>query len=244
MPFVEQAVLLSGGLGTRLRGLFPDLPKALVPILGKPIIERQVRWLHSLGISRVHIAAGYMATAIEDWFRQNDLSPIEVTFSRETKPLGTAGAVKFAVDHTRQCPYYLVLNGDSLLPNLSLKELCSSGNIQDRLMTMAVTEIEDASRYGTVTMDAQGNALAFLEKNQVQGTAWVNGGVYYMNRQLLNMIPSDTACSLEKEIFPELASTGKLKCVSCPGPLLDMGTPDGHDAMTNFLIQHLHLKSQ
>jgi len=243
MPFAEQAILLSGGLGTRLRGMFPDLPKALVPIVGKPIIERQVRWLHSLGVNRIHIAAGFMATAIETWFQQNDLSPIEVTFSRETKPLGTAGAVKFAVDHTRHVTHYLVLNGDSLLPNLSLKDLCSPENIHEHLMTMAVTEINDASRYGTVTMDSRGNASAFLEKNHVQGTAWVNGGVYYMNREILDMIPPDTACSLEKEIFPELAKTGKLKCVPCAEPLLDMGTPEGYDAMTKFLIHHLNLNS-
>jgi len=241
MPFVEQAVLLSGGLGTRLRGMFPDVPKALVPILGKPIIERQVRWLHSLGVNRIHIAAGFMATAIESWFQHNDLRPIDVTISRETKPLGTAGAVKFATNHIQACSHYLVLNGDSLLPNLSLLDLCSSESINGYLMTMAVTKINDASRYGTVTMDGKGNALAFLEKNQVQGAAWVNGGVYYMNSQILDMIPSDTACSLEKEIFPALAGAGKLKCVPCTEPLLDMGTPEGHDAMTKFLIHHLHL---
>lgn len=241
MSSVEQAILLCGGLGTRLRGMFPDLPKALVPILGKPMIERQVLWLYSLGVHRIHIAAGFMATAIEVWFRQNDLRPVEVTISRETNPLGTAGAVKYAVQNTHACGHYLILNGDSLLPNLSIEDLCAPQHTGEFSMTMAVTKIQDASRYGTVKLDDGNIVRQFLEKNQVQGPAWVNGGVYFMSHDVLDMIPDDTACSLEKEIFPVLAEARKIKAVPCDEPLLDMGTPEGHQAMTDFLVQHLHL---
>lgn len=235
MPSVDQAILLSGGLGTRLKDLFPGLPKALVPVSGRPIIEHQIRWLHELGVKRVHIAAGYKADDLSQWFARKDLSPIAISLSREHTPMGTAGAVRFAIEHVGVFPHYLVVNGDSLLPHLTLDNLCLPETLSRCRMTMAVTRIENASRYGTVRLGDENRASAFLEKNGLNEAGWVNGGVYFMSREAMLQIPADRPCSLERDIFPVIAEQGQLVCVPIPPPLLDMGTPEGHAAMTSFL---------
>jgi NDP-sugar pyrophosphorylase family protein len=235
MPSIDRAILLSGGLGTRLRGLFPDIPKALAPILGKPFIEHQINWLHSQGIQHVHIAAGYMADSIEAWFQHHNVVKANVTLSRESKPLGTGGAIKYAVQFVPASEHYLVLNGDTLLPNLSIQGLFKAHQQRHAGLTMAVTEIPDASRYGTVVLNDQMHVVSFVEKSTAAGSGFVNGGVYCIRNSTLDLIPDNEACSLEKEIFSRLVHSNAIMCERVSPPLLDMGTPEGHAAMTEFL---------
>lgn len=133
-----QAIILAGGKGTRLSALYPDRPKALVPVAGRPFLERQLEWLAAGGITRVHIAAGHMADRLLDWLRERGKvletgvpcsvfsiqelftihhSPFTVSMSREPLPLGTGGGLKF-VEPWLEGDFFFVLNGDSLLPNL------------------------------------------------------------------------------------------------------------------------------
>lgn len=233
----DPVILLCGGLGTRLQGLFPDVPKALAPIAGRPFIEWQLEWLAGLGVSAVHIAAGFRAEQIESWYRAAVRLPVKVGFSREPNPLGTGGAIAFAARHLPWSENYLVMNGDTLLPNLSLDAMYRAHGGGDQALTMAVTSIPDASRYGMVICDDQGMASGFLEKSQEVRPGTVNGGVYVMRRSVIAMIPDGTACSLEKEVFPSLVRQRNLCCVQVPPPLLDMGTPDGHAAMTEFMTR-------
>jgi len=235
MPSIDRAILLSGGLGTRLRGLFPDIPKALAPILGKPFIEHQINWLHNQGIQHVHIAAGYMADSIESWFQGHKVLEAKITLSRESKPLGTGGAIKYAVQFVPACEHYLVLNGDTLMPNLSIQGLFKTHQQQHTGLTMAVTEIPDASRYGTVVLNDQMHVVSFVEKSIAAGSGYVNGGVYCIRNTTLDLIPASEACSLEKDIFPRLVRSNAIMSQRVSPPLLDMGTPEGHAAMTEFL---------
>ncbi len=240
------AIILLGGLGTRLKELYPDIPKALVPVAGRPFIEWQVDWLKEGGVTHIHLAAGHKADQIEEWAAQQT----GITVSHEPQPLGTGGALKFVEPHIRS-DFFLVINGDTLLPNLDFQRLemdhqkvsndwkCDAGfqpahHGPEARATIAVTRIDEAGRFGTVEFDEQDRVTAFREKAQ-RDAGWINGGVYLMHRRALETIPADRPCSVETDIFPSWITEGRVHAFRCPPPLLDMGTPEGLDAMAAYL---------
>lgn len=226
------ALLLVGGLGTRLRELFPDRPKALVPVAGRPFIAWQLDGLRRQGITRIHLAAGYRGESIAEWVRSEGDAQLSV--SVEPAPLGTAGGLRFAAGHVAG-DRLIVLNGDSLAPGCDFQRLEEGhGRSSNAWTTLAVAPIEDAGRYGSVEFDDDGRVTAFREKAE-RARGWINAGVYRMDRRVLDLIPAGRACSLETELFPALAAAGRLRAVTIPPPLLDMGTADGLSAMQAWL---------
>lgn len=226
------AIILVGGLGTRLRELYPDRPKALVPVAGRPFIAWLIDRLRAQGIKRIHLAAGYRADQLVTW-RNEQPANDELTVSKESEPLGTGGGLLFASNHIPG-DEWLAINGDSFLPSLNLTSWLHEPLPHNVCASLAVTRTEKAGRYGTVDFDKNGRVSAFLEKADREA-GWVNGGVYRMNRQLLDRIPRSGACSLENDIFPSLAREGRLLAYRVEPPLLDMGTPEGLCAMTAWL---------
>ncbi|MBU4285436.1 MAG: nucleotidyltransferase family protein [Verrucomicrobia bacterium] len=227
-----QAIILLGGKGTRLQGLYPDLPKALAPIAGRPFLEWQLEWLERHGIRDAHLAAGHLARTIRDWASTAGRGNT-ITVSAEPAPLGTGGGLKFTEPFIRTDPF-LILNGDSLLPNLDLHALADAGQTPGTLITLAITRIESAGRYGTVEFDARKRVTAFREKDAHTG-GWINGGVYLARRTLLARIEPDKTASLETDVFPALCAENQLGVFLSEPPLLDMGTPDGIQAMERYL---------
>lgn len=235
MKAPRTAIVLVGGLGTRLRALYPDRPKALVPLAGRPFIAWMVDWLRHHGLRRIHLAAGYRAGQLEEW-RRAHAEDAELTLAQETEPLGTGGGLRFAAA-TVPDETFLVVNGDSFLPGLDLGAWLAGAVRHDPLAVLAVTRMEKPGRYGTVEFDADGRLLAFLEKVD-RPSGWVNGGLYWMHRDVLGRIPAQGASSLEQDVFPALAAEGRLAVHATPPPLLDMGTPEGLAAMETFLKEH------
>ena len=227
-----QAIILLGGKGTRLQGLYPDRPKALAPIAGRPFLQWQLEWLARHGIRDIHLAAGYKAQAIHDWVTSTRLKS-KVTISNEPQPLGTGGGLKFTEPFIRTDPF-LILNGDSLLPNLDFKAFAENGRKSSALAILAITRIESAGRYGTVDFDTRQRVTAFREKAAHTG-GWINGGVYLARRTLLSRIVTGKTASLETEVFPILCAEDQLGVFLSKPPLLDMGTPDGIQAMERYL---------
>ena len=221
-----------GGRGTRISHLYPDLPKALIPVAGKSFLAWQIEWLFRNDIDSVILAAGYQSGKIQDWVaRQTFKDKTRVVI--ETEPLGTGGAVKFAVQFLEENSFW-VLNGDSFLPNLNFNAMDESRAETGIQATIAVAPIEDSGRYGTVVFDDTGKIIGFEEKKS-RNAGWVNGGVYLLERRLMDPIASNKPVSLENEVFPALAATGKLSAFKCPPPLLDMGTPEGLQNMEEYL---------
>jgi len=229
-----QAVILCGGRGTRLSTLYPDHPKALVPVAGRPVIEWQINWLSSNHIGSIILAAGYMGDKIRGWIeRQSFQGRVKVAI--EPAPLGTGGALKYASQLLAQTRF-LVLNGDSLVPGLNFQNMETAHRESDASATIAVTSIEDAARYGTVSLDSCGKIINFNEKGR-SGAGWVNAGIYLLEPSILSAISPDKNVSIENEIFPNLAAEGKLSAFQAKPPLLDMGTPEGLQAMEQYLRQ-------
>jgi NDP-sugar pyrophosphorylase family protein len=235
MHSADQAMLLCGGLGTRLRGLFPELPKALVPVCGRPFIEHMIEGLRSQGISRVHVAAGYRADQIKEWAERQTMAGVAITVSVEPAPLGTAGGINYALPFMAEGRSILVLNGDSLLPKARIADLVTAREKKPAFQAViAAVEMTERGQYGTVEIDENDRITAFKEKADNR-RGYVNGGIYLLDTDVLHGIPGGIAVSIEKEIFPQLAEAGRLGAVKIPGPLLDMGTPQGLARTEAFL---------
>lgn len=233
-PSPVSCVLLVGGLGTRLRELFPDRPKALVPVCGRPFIAWQLDGLLRQGVSRIHLAAGYRGDDIARWAHAYSAPGLALTVSVEPSPLGTAGGLRYAAAAVPGAAL-LVLNGDSLAPGVDVQALeRRHRESSNAWTTLAVAPIEDAGRYGSVEFDAAGRVTAFREKAE-RSQGWINAGVYRMERAVLDLIPADRPSSLETEIFPALAAAGRLQACPIAPPLLDMGTAEGLRAMEEWV---------
>jgi len=229
----QQAVILLGGKGTRLHGLFPDLPKALVPVAGRPFLAWQLDWLFGRGFPSVLLAAGYMGDKIQNWIKQQPFKD-RVSVSIEPAPLGTGGALKYLAGAIGN-NLFLALNGDSLLPKLDYQRMEEAHRKSGALATIAVTSIEDSGRYGTVLFDKKGKIINFQEKAN-RGAGWINAGIYLLEPSILSAISPNKNVSIENEVFPSLAAEGKLFAFQSEPPLLDMGTPEGLKNMEKSIL--------
>ena len=244
-----QAVLLVGGTGTRIQSVHADRPKGLVPVAGKPFLQWQVEWLTAQGICNIHLAAGHLGEQLVQWAEDYSKAHpgIRITASVEPERLGTGGGLKY-IENKIQSDPFLVLNGDSLAPNLKFqslevfhKKVPTIGSFSQKSsnhwkFSIAVTQIEESGRYGTVEFNENGQVTAFLEKAQRE-SGWINAGVYLADCGVLELIEPNRNVSLETDIFPKLCEEGNLAAFHCPPPLLDMGTPDGLEAMENYLLR-------
>ena len=219
------AVLLVGGMGTRLQPILPSTPKPLAPVGEVPFLELLVLQVRSQGIRRLVLCTGHRAEQIEDAFGDGRKWDVAIRYSRESRPLGTAGALKFAERLVMPCAEFLVMNGDSFLefdfPKFQLFHRQHGG-----LVSLAVRRVPDASRYGTVLLDTDQRVIGFSEKRNTAAPGIVNGGVYLFKPTVLEHIP-DGPASLEKDIFPRLLEYG-VYAAEQDGMFIDIGTPEDY----------------
>ena len=219
------AVLLVGGMGTRLQSVLPSTPKPLAPVGELPFLELLVLQLRSQGIRRMVMCTGYRAEQVEHEFGDGQKWSVTIEYSRETRPLGTAGALKLAEPFLRSAPDFLVMNGDSFL-EFDYPELLRFHQRHGGVASIAVRGVLDASRYGAVQFDAHHRVTGFCEKKSSKAPGMVNGGVYLFRRNVLEYLPNGPA-SLEKDIFPRLLDHG-VYAAEQEGIFIDIGTPDDY----------------
>lgn len=218
------AVILAGGLGTRLRSVVADRPKALADIHGSPFLSILLASLSAQGIERTVLCVGYRASQIQSTYGRN-YNSMSLAYSREDSPLGTGGALGLARDSILSDPV-LVLNGDSYC-SFSLECLLQVYSHTDAGAVMLLTEVDDVSRYGSVVTSSSGRIRRFEEKGTRRGKGLINAGVYLISREILDTIPKSHPVSLEKEIFPGLCND-KFYGVTSDGPFIDIGTPESY----------------
>ena len=217
-----KAVLLVGGLGTRLRSAVPSAPKVLASVGKRSFLQLLVSQLRSQGIHRLVMCTGYLADQIENEFGNGQVWGVAIEYSREEQPLGTAGAVKLAARYLKDEAEFLVMNGDSFL-EIDFHSFMEFHRSHEAIATIAVFRVENTSRYGTVNVDANDRVLGFAEKTGREVPGLVNGGVYLFNRAVLQCIP-ERPVSLEKDIFPQLLDQG-VYAQEQHGMFIDIGTP-------------------
>lgn len=220
-----QALLLAGGLGTRLRSVVDDRPKPMALVDGKPFLYYLTGHLKRNGITDLIFAVGYKGSMIEEYFGDGGKFGIKVSYSYEKEQLGTAGAIKNAAPYIND-EYFLVINADTFY-DLEYAGLLNIATRENSKMVLVLREIEDSSRYGTVTLDGS-RITGFNEKVQGNKNALINGGVYLMDKSLLNEIP-EGKCSLENEMIPLWLNKGyKLSAYINDGYFIDIGIPEDY----------------
>ncbi len=223
-PSSLTAVLLAGGLGTRLRSVVSDRPKVMALVAGRPCLEYWLEALVGLGIRRAVLCTGYGAEFIQAHFGDR-FGELELVYSREDQPLGTGGALALALAQRLSDPF-LVLNADSFL-RADLGAFLAWFGAEARSHALLALAVEDRSRYGGLELDGEGRVRAFLEKGE-GGPGLVNAGVYLLRAEALRGLPLDRPTSLEREVFPALATQGALQAHVLPGSFLDIGTPESY----------------
>jgi D-glycero-alpha-D-manno-heptose 1-phosphate guanylyltransferase len=219
------AVLLVGGIGARLQPVLPTIPKPLAPVGDAPFLQLLVRQLQSQGIRRIIMSTGHLAEQIEKEFSDGHEWDLAISYSKESRPLGTAGAVKFAECFLTQASDFLVMNGDSFL-ELDFSQFIRFHREHDGLISMAVRRVSDTTRYGTVELDLRNRVVGFREKMGTPIPGIINGGVYLFRHAVLDHIP-DGPASLERDLFPRLLERG-VYALEHQGMFIDIGTPEDY----------------
>lgn len=199
-----KAVILAGGLGTRLRPLTYRTPKPLVPLVGKPLVQHIIDELPSR-VDTVILAVSYMKDALEDYFRVHDCGR-KVILVNETHPLGTGGALKNVEEHLDET--FFAFNGD-VVCSLDLNAMLHRHRQGGGIGTLALWEVEDPSAFGVVAMDQVGRIMRFQEKPTRQEAAsnLINAGTYIFEPEILDNIGPGVV-SLEREVFPKVLEDG------------------------------------
>jgi mannose-1-phosphate guanylyltransferase len=217
-------LVLAGGLGTRIRPVLGDIPKLLAPINGRVYLDYLFDWLHGFGARRIVLGLGYQAQAVIGYLREHPPAGLEVDTAIEPRPLGTAGAIRFARAALRSDPV-LVMNGDSFV-DAELCEFVARHRAEGAVGSLLCTEVPDAGRYGRIETDGHGRIRAFAEKDPAfHGTASINAGVYLLSGALLDQIAAGDGTSLERDVFERLPA-GSLAAYSGRFRFIDIGTPE------------------
>jgi mannose-1-phosphate guanylyltransferase len=216
-----QAVILAGGLGTRLRPLTNTVPKPLIPIVDTPMVEYIISSLPE-EVTSVIMAVSYMQEALERYFSETE-HDVQVHVVNEEEPLGTGGAIKNVESYLEDT--FLVFNGD-VIASLDIERLLAFHRSTKGIGTIALWKVEDPSRYGVVDLDAGSRILKFLEKvpREEAPSDLINAGVYVLEPAILDHMEPGKRTSIEREVFPKVIEKG-LYGHHFTGHWVDAGTP-------------------
>jgi histidinol-phosphate phosphatase family protein len=225
------AVVLAGGLGTRLRTVVGDRPKVLAPVAGRRFLAYLLHQLADAGFEDVVLCTGYMGDQVREAFGKR-FRKLNLLYSQEEQPLGTAGALRHALPLIpSEIETVAVLNGDSYC-QADLAKFLSWHQAQRADASILLTEMPDTARFGAVEADSGGRIHRFGEKNTA-GPGWINAGIYAISKRLLAGIPDGVAVSIERECFPRWIEDG-LFGYRGGGRFLDIGTPDSFAVAQRF----------
>ncbi len=215
-------LVLAGGFGTRLRAAVADVPKPLAPVAQRPYLHYLLENWRKQGVDKLVFLLHHQADLIKEFLKAQRelLQGVEVDISVEPQPLGTGGAVAFAVRQRGLKESFLVTNADTWLGS-GLNEICDA-----EAPAMAIVRAANVERYGSVRLE-QHRIVAFAEKEKSVGAGWVNAGLYRIDAGEFEYWDGQPF-SLEKDFFPELAASGRLQGVPLHTDFIDIGIPEDY----------------
>ena len=220
-----KAVILIGGEGTRLHPLTYGMPKCMVPVVNRPFLEHTIAYLKNYGIKNIIMALSYLPEVIQNYFGDGSNSGVQLTYAVEDNPLGTAGAVKNVeryLDNT-----FVVLNGD-VFTGLDIAGMLAFHQSKGAKATIALTWVDNPCAFGVVETDSDERVKRFIEKPSPDRvtTHWINAGVYLLEPEVLEHVPTNTHYMFETGLFPLLLQLGQpVYGYPFSDYWLDMGTP-------------------
>ena len=228
---MTKGIIISGGWGTRLRPLTCTIPKPLIPIVNKPVIEHQMLLLKSAGVTEITLAVGVMADIIKNYFGDGRKYGLKIQYTDERSPMGTAGAIKLAEDFLKDDNFFM-LNGDVII-NFDFNPMLKFQKLTKMIGLIASKVVENPSRYGVLIVDEKSNQiLKFLEKDEYTPDGGIvipmpiNAGIYLLQPEILNYIEPSKKVSIERDVFPILAHEGNLYSHPISGLWRDIGVPE------------------
>jgi len=234
-----RALILAGGLGTRLRPVVSDRPKPMAEVGDAPFLAHQIDFLGRHGVTDIVLCVGYLHEQVRDYFGDGATWGVRIDYSVEDEPLGTGGALKLA-ERFVDGPF-LLLNGDSYF-DIDLRALIAAHAARAAadprtIGTLALAEVPDARAYGSVALGPGGRVEAFVEKSgePILGNL-INAGIYVLHSTVNEFVPAARRVSIERDVFPALISAGRhLFGYPAPGYFIDIGTPAGYAAFRRFI---------
>jgi NDP-sugar pyrophosphorylase family protein len=231
-------VILCGGLGTRLRPVVKDRPKAMVPVDGTPFLAHLLDRLEAEGVTDVILSTGHLGEQIETFVDRTTWAPT-IQCIQEDEPLGTGGALRYVAEEA-DLDAFVAMNGDTLFSG-SVERLVQRHDAEDdAAATIALVRTDQPDRYGRVRFDDDTGAITGFDEKQsgIEGTVWINAGAYVLTPDVWTSIPAGETVSLEREIFPEWVGEGLYGCRFPDADFLDIGTPDDYEKAEAWLNQH------
>lgn len=222
---IKTAIILAGGLGTRLRSVVSELPKCMAPVAGKPFLFYVIESLINQGVDKINFSVGYKSKTIIDYL--NDQYPmLNKQFSIEEEPLGTGGAVKLACSLVTE-KNVLVLNGDTLF-KVDINALAGFHNNTGADCTLALKPMQNFDRYGVVTLNNNASIASFKEK-QHYDSGLINGGVYALNVSSFLSEDLPQKFSFEKDYLEAFVDKRKMYGIVQYAYFIDIGIPEDYE---------------
>jgi NDP-sugar pyrophosphorylase family protein len=230
-----QVVILAGGAGTRLQPIVSDRPKPMAGFSERPFLQYQLEALRRQGLRDFVLCVGYMHEHILDYFGDGRRWDVQIRYSVESSPLGTAGALRHASSLLEDS--FLLLNGDSFL-EMDVADFVAFHRRRRQepatLGTLALVHMDDARAYGSVEFDKNQQVQAFREKER-SGPAWISAGFYALEAGILALEPSEGPQSLERDLLPAALQASGLQAYLAQGFFVDIGTPSGHETFRHYV---------
>lgn len=221
---ISEAIILAGGLGTRLRSSVSDLPKCMAPVAGKPFIAHVAGYFLQAGIERLIFALGYKSDYFDEFLHQY-LPPGSYHVSTEAEPLGTGGAIRLACHHVKNT-HAMVLNGDTLF-RMNVKDLSALHLKEEADCTLSLKPMHDFDRYGAVELDKFGQVKNFREK-QFLSHGLINGGVYMLNTSKFLREDLPAKFSFEKDYLEKMVGHRRFFGLTQDSYFIDIGIPEDY----------------
>jgi len=235
LPNERQAVILAGGLGTRMRPITETIPKPLIAVAGKPFLAWQLELLLKGGIDRALLLVAYLGEQIEGYIGNGKEFGCSVEYSYEPSPLGTGGALKNA--QRKLAEWFVLVNGDTYL-SIDYQNLVRDFNAANCAAMIVAYEKPAAASQDQPASGLPGNlgvgadrVVTAYRKREPAGLAHIDAGVIVLRKDVLAGLPSGENCSLEEEIYPQLISRGEMRAWVTREPFYDMGSPAGLAAL-------------
>jgi len=226
---INEAIILAGGLGTRLRSAVPDLPKCMATVAGRPFIYYVIDYYKKQGITKFIFCLGYKHELIESYLKES-FPQLKYTVTIEEEPLGTGGAIYYgAIKATTPDP--IVLNGDTFF-EVDVEQLSSFHEEKKADCTLCLKEMKNTDRYGVVETDHEGRITSFKEKNYYEHSV-INGGVYALNVASFLKEKFPEKFSFEKDYFEKFVHIKKMYGLTQKGYFIDIGIPDDYSRAQN-----------